>query len=128
MNAGEAGLYLFSACTVETLLWHPLRSPVIPSKRRCSPVTDGLGDGSDDHRARIIQPAVKAPSANSATTAYIKIVQTSSHTYLKLMRLQGYESRTDAHLHLKNASGVYAGIHAVGPTQFHRLKMGGYYD
>jgi hypothetical protein len=25
MEAGEAGLYLFSACTVATLLWHPLR-------------------------------------------------------------------------------------------------------
>src|SRR3984885_7857775 len=27
MEAGEAGLYLFSACTVATLLWHPA-SPV----------------------------------------------------------------------------------------------------
>src|SRR6202021_2445606 len=27
MEAGEAGLYLFSACTVTTLLWHPA-SPV----------------------------------------------------------------------------------------------------
>jgi hypothetical protein len=29
----------------------------------------------------------RAPSANSAMTAYIKLVPTSAHTYLKLMRL-----------------------------------------
>jgi hypothetical protein len=42
--------------------------------------------------------------------------------------VHGYEPRTDAFLHLKNASGVYAGIHAVDLMQFHRLRMDGYYD
>ena len=53
MEAGESGLYLFSACAVATLLWHPA-SPIqrhLPSDavRR---MLDGPGDGCDHHRDR----------------------------------------------------------------------------
>src|ERR1700742_3237942 len=46
MEAGETGVYLFSACVVATLLWHPqlARAP-IPDKRRASPRVDGVDDG-----------------------------------------------------------------------------------
>ena len=35
-----------------------------------------------------VHPPQACASASSATTAYVKLVPTSSHTYLKLMRLQ----------------------------------------
>ena len=53
MEAGESGLYLFSACAVRHFVMAPrFASPAISAGQRCSPDADGPGDGHDHHRDR----------------------------------------------------------------------------
>jgi hypothetical protein len=53
MEAGETGLYLFSACAFATLLWHGFANRATPADRHCSPNVDGSGDGCDGRRHRL---------------------------------------------------------------------------
>jgi len=98
MEAGESGLYLFSACSVATLLWHPASPIQRPRKQRCSPDVDGRGNGSDHHGNR---PITLGPAVRSA-------LQSRSHTHVLSIKESGVVGR--GVLLSRNFSAQFAGV------------------